>query len=257
MPIATDTDFYNTNGFVLVRDALCDSDFSALETRFLELANARTGEAYTSLSETTLVSRICEDRSMETYLYGAIRKHPELVDLSIKESIVRTVAALLGDSNLVLLEKIPFRIDCPMVMRELAVWHQDYFYVKGDIETITAWIPLQDTSFREGCLMVMPGSHSDGPISHDVNVLAIAKIFYPSSIFGREVRYVEMTRGDVLFFHSCLLHSSGNNISDVIRFSVQSRYLSARADSDPSMGKRIAISSVQDKTFESLAQQDF
>lgn len=240
MQIATDTDAYNANGFVLARGVLCDSDFSALETKFLELANARTGEAHATFSAPSLASRICEDRSLETYLYDAIRKYPELVDLSMTESLTRTVATLLGDSNLVLLEKIPLRMDCPMVIRELAVWHQDYFYVKGDVETITAWIPLQDTSFREGCLMVMPGSHSDGPISHDVNVLA--KKYYPSSIFGREVRYIEMKRGDVLFFHSCLLHSSGNNISEVIRFSVQARYLSASADSDISMGKRIAIS---------------
>ena len=205
----------------------------------MQLASAKTGNFYSGINDPRLVSIISEDRGLETYLYDAVRQHPELVDLSTLECLTRRAAALLGASNLVLLEKIPFRIDCPMVMRELAVWHQDHFYVKGDVETITAWIPLQDTCFSEGSLMVMPRSHASGPLLHDVNVLQ--KKFYPSSIFGREVRYVEVKRGDVLFFHSCLLHSSGNNISNVIRYSVQARYLCANSESDPLMGERITI----------------
>jgi ectoine hydroxylase-related dioxygenase (phytanoyl-CoA dioxygenase family) len=240
LPLPIDTEFFKENGYILTRGALSDSDFSALETKFLALANERTGESYAGINDPLLVSRISEDRNLETYLYNTIRDFSELVNLSITESLTHSIASILGDSNLVLLEKIPFRIDCPMVMRELALWHQDYFYVKGDAKTITAWIPLQDTSFSEGCLMVMPGSHTTGPILHDVNVLQ--KKYYPSNIFGREVRYVEMKRGDVLFFHSCLLHSSGNNISDLIRYSVQARYLSANSGSDASMGKRIVIS---------------
>jgi ectoine hydroxylase-related dioxygenase (phytanoyl-CoA dioxygenase family) len=236
---ATEAASYAGQGFVLVRGVLRDTDFSALETRFLQLINTRSGGAHASLRDPALVSKICQDRSLETHVYDAIRQYPELVDLSLTQSLVRAVAVLLGGRSLVLLEKIVLRIDCPLVTRELAIWHQDHFYVKGDIETITAWIPLQDTGFREGCLMVMPGSHRDGLLAHDTS--ALGKKYYPSTIFGREVRYVEMHRGDVLLFHSCLLHSSGINISDTIRFSVQARYLCADAISDASMGKRIAI----------------
>jgi ectoine hydroxylase-related dioxygenase (phytanoyl-CoA dioxygenase family) len=85
---------------------------------------------------------------------------------------------LLGKDQIDLLEKIPFRIDCPMVMRELAVWHQDIHYVKGSPETVTAWIPLFDASFKEGCLLIMPESHKLGPVAHDVPVLG--KKFFPS-----------------------------------------------------------------------------
>ena len=76
-------------------------------------------------------------------------------------------------------------------------------------------------------------------LPHEINILE--KKYYPSGIFESEVRYIEMERGDVLFFHSCLLHSSGNNISDIIRFSLQARYLCADSESDASMGKRIEV----------------
>ena len=237
MTTGMDTTTYRPQGFVLARGLLDAVDFELVERRFLSLANERTGGSFPSIHEPGLASAISNDRELEMHLYDEIRTHPELADLSLSSKLTNQVRALLDDDNVVLLEKIPFRIDCPMVMRELAIWHQDHFYVRGDPNTITAWIPLQDTAFAEGCPLVMPGSHAAGPMDHDVNVLK--KKWYPSDIFNRELRYVEMQRGDVLFLHGCVLHSSGNNISDTIRFSIQARYLSASSESDPGMGKRI------------------
>ena len=59
--------------------------------------------------------------------------------------------------------KIPLRFDLPGVSRELAIWHQDYWYVKGNVDVVTAWVPMQDTPYELGCVMVMPGSHKLGP----------------------------------------------------------------------------------------------
>ena len=137
------------------------------------------------------------------------------------------------------MSKIPFRIDLPGVTRELAIWHQDYRYVQGNTEIITAWIPLQDTPYIRGCLMVMPGSHAMGILAHDVDVLD--KRHFPSEIFQREVRYVEMQRGDILLFHSLLLHSSNLNMSQTTRLSIQARYTILSAPTDPSMGEVISL----------------
>jgi ectoine hydroxylase-related dioxygenase (phytanoyl-CoA dioxygenase family) len=67
------------------------------------------------------------------------------------------------------------------------------------------------------------------------------KRHYPSGIFDREVRYVEMRRGDLLLFHSLLLHSSGINLSDCARLSLQPRYTCLDDETDPSMGEVISI----------------
>ena len=40
--------------------------------------------------------------------------------------------------------------DLPGVTRELAVWHQDYRYVRGNTDIVTAWVPLQDTPYVRG-----------------------------------------------------------------------------------------------------------
>jgi ectoine hydroxylase-related dioxygenase (phytanoyl-CoA dioxygenase family) len=232
-------ELYLDQGFILKRDLLSDSDLQSVEQRCLAIVENLSGKKFSGLKDRELTKYLIENRSAEQFLYDEIRRHPELTHLSRASSICDVIRSLLGKSEIVLLEKIPFRIDCPLVLRELAVWHQDLHYVKGSAETITAWIPLFDVSFKEGCLLVMPESHKSGPITHDVPVLG--KKFYPSGIFDRPVRYVEMKRGDVLFFNSQLLHSSGNNISDEIRFSIQSRYAGADVESDAAMGSRIPV----------------
>jgi|GEM_PF-1964396 len=238
-PVHPVEDSYSRNGFVLARNLLPSQSFQALENRVLSIINQFSGHSFEDLEDKDFINYISNDRDAEQHLYSEIRKYPELLEISQRDEIVSTIRHLLGKQAVVLLEKIPFRIDCPHILRELAVWHQDHYYVKGDIETITAWMPLFDVPYERGCLMIMPGSHAKGPILHDTNLLK--KKFYPSTIFDRNVNYVEMKRGDVLFFHSCLLHSSGINLSDSIRFSIQSRYLGADAPSHEAMGERLKL----------------
>jgi len=230
---------YNEHGFFLARDLLVGVDLLPVEQRCLKIIEAHFGKKFAGLMDPALIDYVTTDREAEQFLYSEIRKHPELQELSLNSRITTVIKRLLRKDDIVLLEKIPFRIDCPLTIRELAVWHQDLYYVKGATETVTAWIPLFDVSFKEGCLLIMPDTHKMGPIPH--NEPTLGKKFYPSDIFDRPVQYVEMKRGDVLFFNSCLLHSSGNNISDTIRFSIQSRYLGTDAESDQAMGKRITV----------------
>ena len=231
---------YQETGFVLSKNLLPADTFDTLEARCLAVMEEFSGQRFASLDDPELVRHLAANRESERHLYDAIRDYDELAALSSRPELATIARQLLGEDDIVLLEKIPFRIDLPLVSRELAVWHQDHFYVRGTTETITAWIPLYDVAFHDGCLLIMPGTHAQGPVPHDIP--ALGKKYYPSSIFENEVKYVQMKRGDVLFFHSCLLHSSGNNIGDSIRYSIQSRYTPARCESDAGMGERISLS---------------
>lgn len=239
---SVDTEGYAQSGYVIARGLLTDLDFKPLESRCLEIVNRYGGRTFTSLRDPELIDFLGSDREAEQFLYAEIRLYPELAALSLNPLISARVKQCLGRQSIVLMGKIPFRIDCPMTLRELAVWHQDYFYVGGSENAVTVWIPLFDVSYREGCLLVMPGSHRLGVLEHDMTVLG--KRHYPSGIFDHPVQYVEMQRGDVLFFDACLLHSSGNNISDTIRFSIQARFQEADRETHPAMGKRIPVNEI-------------
>lgn len=235
-------DEYKENGFVLLRQAVDLHALDRLETAVLELVEEYSGRQFKSLLDPDFAACLVADRDLERRIYEDVRSFPWLTEFSSDASLVGPIASLLGQ-NFGLYEKIPLRLDLPMVMRELAVWHQDYHYVKGNTEVVTAWVPLQDTPYEVGCLLVMPGSHKLGIVEHDVTLLQKKRV--PSGIFGREVRYVEMERGDLLLFNALLLHSSGINISERIRMSVQARYTPLNLPSDPAMGRVIDLENVK------------
>lgn len=229
---------YQRDGFLLIRRALSLDHLKRLEDSFLDLVESWGGRRFQSAQSEALAQFLLENRDLERKIYDVIREFPWLVEFGMSRGIAEPVKDLLGEA-VGLMEKVPFRIDLPGVTRELAVWHQDYRYVRGNTDIITAWVPLQDTPYIRGCLMVMPGSHELGELEHDSEVLG--KRHFPSQIFDHEVRYVEMQRSDLLLFNSLLLHSSGFNMSSTVRLSVQARYSALTVPTDIAMGQLIPV----------------
>ena len=100
--------------------------------------------------------------------------------------------------------------------------HQDWPSNLGSRNGVTCWIPLQDVDRDLGQLEVVPDSHLFGPLEHKGT---------PPIIHGRPAeKYfnyvpVPMEVGDALFFHTMLVHRSGENITeDRIRWSMHFRY---------------------------------
>jgi phytanoyl-CoA hydroxylase len=103
--------------------------------------------------------------------------------------------------------------------------HQDWRNMQGSLDAVVVWLPLVDVDRALGALEVLPGSHTLG--------LLEARVAggYPEIAEGfDESRFVpcEMARGDALFFSAFLLHRSGTNTTDSIRWSCQLRYNNLR-----------------------------
>lgn len=229
---------YRRDGFLLLRGAIPHEAIDALLGRYLEVVRSVTGRSFADPFGADLVAFYNEHPDLESQVYVAIRSTPWLEEFSRHPALLASVGTLLGD-RFGLFAKIPFRIDMPLWTKELAYWHQDHFYVRGNTEVITAWAPMQDTRWDRGCLMVMPRSHAEGVIPHD---LPVGKKNVPSNIFDREVRFVEMMKGDLLLFSALLMHSSGLNISDSIRYSIQARFTPLGLPVDAGMGAVLNVS---------------
>jgi len=132
-------------------------------------------------------------------------------------------------------------------------WHQDSCYIKTHPDTMVgAWIALERADEENGCLWVVPGSHHEPiyppveigggnvhaldafddlhevrNVSHlddGVNTLSKVVANYPPPI------PVVLEPGDVLFFHSHLLHRSfPNRTKDRYRRSYVCHYCNARS----------------------------
>jgi len=104
-------------------------------------------------------------------------------------------------------------------------WHQDNGVVlpeADDTKMITVWFPLMDATVENGCLMVIPHSHSQGLLQHCVRDPGLT---IPDKILPLEDAIpLPMKRGDVLFMTRLTCHSSLPNRSDDIRWSFDLRY---------------------------------
>lgn len=87
----------------------------------------------------------------------------------------------------------------------------------------SCWVPFDDATIDNGCLMVVPGSHREGPRPH---VHTDDDFVIPSERYDIDaMETVPMKRGTGLFFHSLLLHASAANISGDPRRAVTMSYM--------------------------------
>lgn len=109
--------------------------------------------------------------------------------------------------------------------------HQDWRSMQGSLDSVVVWVALVDVDNDLGALQVVPGSHTEGLLTERF-----------ADGFGQTDRFsdddfipVEMAKGDALFFSSFLVHRSGVNTTEAIRWSAQFRYNNL---ADPSFVQR-------------------
>ncbi|MDX4065645.1 phytanoyl-CoA dioxygenase family protein [Aliarcobacter skirrowii] len=223
---------YLEEGGIVIKGLLKDKMINDLETEYLSIVNEITGKDFDSWHDKDLLQLLQNNQAVEANVYDRCRDTmSSLVTYSMSNKITDIVKHLIGNNSSCFNRRI-MRIDLPLETKELAHWHQDYYYVKGNTDVIIVWIALHDITWFNGCLSYMPKTHKLGIIEHDV---PIGKKHVPSAIFDKEVRYLEMKKGDVLFFNTLLLHSSNMNYSDKIRYSLQFRYTPNELPIDPYM----------------------
>lgn len=219
-------------GFVVLKQVFSPQDVASLLGGFLQVTNRILDTAYTDPQDPEMVHFFQEHPEAVGRIYDECKNLEALNRFAFHKPLTSVLKAIMGHPVGCLNKKI-FRIDVPLCLKELAHWHQDYFYVLGNTKTLTAWIALSEVKWQNGCLSVMPGSHKNGILAHD---LKIGKRDVPSSIFGNPTRFVEMEAGDALLFDPLLLHSSNLNVSSTIRFSLQYRYTPAHLPVSAGMG---------------------
>lgn len=101
-------------------------------------------------------------------------------------------------------------------------WHQDIRYWSFQSpDLINVWLALGNENERNGCLHVLPGTHTSTP---ERNRLDEALFLRPDLAENRpmiETRIpVILEAGDVLFFHCRTFHAATKNYTDESKYSV-------------------------------------
>lgn len=100
--------------------------------------------------------------------------------------------------------------------------HQDWRSMQGSLDSIVLWVPLVDIPEPLGALQIIPASHKWGLITEEMTE-GFGKVQLDKQQIDN-FQSIEVKAGDALFFSSFLIHQSGNNITDRIRWSCHFRY---------------------------------
>ena len=100
--------------------------------------------------------------------------------------------------------------------------HQDFIPIQGTADTYTAWIPLCDIPPELGGLQIASGSHQQGVYDFQP-AMGAGGIAVTNPLAGTWVNN-PFKQGDVLIFHSMVVHKGVSNSSDRLRMSIDARY---------------------------------
>ncbi|MGE3317123.1 MAG: phytanoyl-CoA dioxygenase family protein [Planctomycetaceae bacterium] len=98
--------------------------------------------------------------------------------------------------------------------------HQDWRSMQGSLNAVVVWLPLGNIDRNLGALEIVPGSHRLGLVTTEI----IERFGKVDGFQETDFEAVEVEKGDALFFSAFLVHRSGTNSTEAIRWSCHFRY---------------------------------
>ncbi|MBX3054508.1 MAG: phytanoyl-CoA dioxygenase family protein [Caldilineaceae bacterium] len=140
--------------------------------------------------------------------------------------------------------------DTPFLFQDMALlkpphigrekpWHQDhaYFELPLNARVVGVWIALDEATTENGCMIVIPGTHRQGPVVHfkrrDWQIC-------DTDVKNQGATAVPLKPGGCLLFSSLIHHGTPTNNSGLRRRAVQFHYRPASAPKT-SVEERLAI----------------
>jgi ectoine hydroxylase-related dioxygenase (phytanoyl-CoA dioxygenase family) len=115
-------------------------------------------------------------------------------------------------------------------------WHQDgRYFPLTPMETVTAWLAVDDADRENGCLRVVPGSHARREIRshrHDPRWGRSTALPLGIDIDPDDTVALEMPAGHCSFHDPYLIHGSAPNRSARRRYGIQILYMTRRVHLD-------------------------
>lgn len=210
---------YNNEGYLIVKKFVSPEE-ARLLYNIATGDEVMKGKAYDFNDQTGRATRLTLWFTPGDDTYGLLTR---------SEAMVQAVQNLLGEGEVC-------HFHSKLMQKEPQVggaweWHQDYgyWYKNGFLfpdAMISVMLALTEATKANGCLQVLKGSHKMGRVEHNfAGEQQGADMDFVNEALGRFERvYVELEPGDILFFHSNLLHMSEANTSNKPRWSMISAY---------------------------------
>ena len=219
---ARDAAAWDRDGFFLVKEFSPPDVCDAMLRRAIDLAREADGRGVAGTAivhpERNLADSVGSEALAEERVSKVFKVHRDSVfhEFATHPDLVASVQHLLGTDIDCFLSQFIFKN--PGAWGQ--PWHQDAFYFPFDRgPQVGVWLAVTEATLANGCLHVVPGSHLEPVHEHLLDRRPNANQGYVE-ILDHDMsgeRPVTMAPGDLLIFHSHLMHRSKDNNSSAIR----------------------------------------
>lgn len=225
-----DIQTFNTDGYLVLPGFTQNTVLRAMhEEAKRQIANPSYPmelEAVTGYPGAPNTAQEAGGRTVRRFL-GAYQRHSLWQSWASNPTLIRYLKQLLDDKNIALSQA---HHNCLMTKSPEyssdTGWHQDIRYWSFTYPyLINMWLALGEENKNNGGLVVIPGSHNMVFERKQFD----EKLFFcddikPNKTLLAQAKSIELRAGDVLFFHSKLLHKASRNHTNDTKLSLVFTY---------------------------------
>ncbi len=240
----TDDDLarFDEQGYLVVHNAFTAQEVESALSGLLHLLSGAVpdfkGVMYERAAEGVPVEEMTAEQKQDyVRKFMWFVKYDERLDaLAHHPKLINVLERLMGEPPLLFQDMALLK---PPRMGREKPWHQDhaYFELPLNAKVVGCWIALDEATTDNGCMIVIPGTHRQGPVVHfkrrDWQIC-------DTHVNNQGAVAVPLKPGGCLLFSSLIHHGTPTNHSELRRRAVQFHY---RPESAPktSIEERLAI----------------
>ncbi|XP_061523917.1 phytanoyl-CoA dioxygenase, peroxisomal isoform X1 [Phycodurus eques] len=225
---------YEQNGFFVVRNLVADEDVDLFRKEFERICQQKVIVPGLIVMRDVAVakSEFVPDQKAVTKLQD-FQEDPELFRYCALAQILKYVECFTGPNIMAMHTMLINKPPDAGKKTSRHPMHQDlhYFPFRPADQIVCAWTALERVDRRNGCLVVLPGTHTGALEEHDYPKWegGVNRMYHGVRDYDPEYPrvHLEMEKGDTVFFHPLLIHGSGMNQTQGFRKAISCHYASS------------------------------
>ncbi|XP_068611358.1 phytanoyl-CoA dioxygenase, peroxisomal isoform X2 [Brachionichthys hirsutus] len=225
---------YEKNGFLLIKNLVSEEDIDGFRKEFEKLCRQEAKPLGLLLMRDVTIakSEFVPDQKAVTKIQD-FQGVPGLFRYCTLPQILKYVECFTGPDIMAMHTMLINKPPDTGKKTSRHPMHQDlhYFPFRPADRIVCAWTAMEKVNRQNGCLVVLPGTHTGSLQEHDypeweggVNLMYHGVRNYDRQQAGL---HLEMETGDTVLFHPLLIHGSGTNQTQGFRKAISCHYASA------------------------------
>lgn len=236
---------YQKNGFLVLRNIIPHEKINELLdliAQVIKIEADRIGFHETDkekLLNEIIIKLRKEHPISSSWIYETVNNSNIFKKFIYNLGIEETVSELINTKNIKSIGTISpnLRIDFPDDTKNTRTWHQDghYFLDNSDgFDSLVVWISLTGANKENGTVIICPESHKEKKIKPEFGSagnLISEQYTTPQKIVDKYKKiHLNTEVGDLAIIQMDLIHRSGYNSSDKVRYTAQIRFTNFEKD---------------------------